>query len=92
VVYQPGGAIAAKMAFETWKNSTQMAQFVVLVLFTPLGIAVTALRFVATRRSARKPGAEDWLAVIAAVFCTLMNWAALMGKLGRLCYPLHNLC
>lgn len=70
----------AKAAFELWKDSTQLAQFIVLVALTPIGIAVTVLRFVATRRGARKPGLEDWLATVAAIFFILVNLAGLMGK------------
>ncbi|RYP69622.1 hypothetical protein DL769_005242 [Monosporascus sp. CRB-8-3] len=56
-----------------------MSQFVVLIIFTPIGIVVTALRFVATRRSARKPGLEDWLAVAATLFFTLTDLGGLMA-------------
>lgn len=68
------------MAFEINKDSTQFAQFVTLIILTPLGIAVTALRFVAVRRVERKAGAEDWLAIIATLFTILTNLSALMGK------------
>ncbi|KAK9426029.1 putative integral membrane protein [Seiridium unicorne] len=67
------------MAFELWKNSAQWAQFLTLIIFTPLGIAVTLLRFVATHRSARKPSLEDWLALTATIFFVLNNLAALMA-------------
>lgn len=36
-----------------------MAQFVVLIIFTPLGILVTTLRFVAASRSKRNIAIED---------------------------------
>lgn len=68
------------MAFEIYEDSTQLAQFVTLIVFTPLGIAVTALRFVAVRRVTRKVGVEDWLAVIATIFFILTNLTGLMGK------------
>jgi hypothetical protein len=71
------------MAFEINKDSTQFAQFVTLIIFTPLGIAVTALRFVGVRRVTRKVGVEDWLAVIATIFFILTNLAGLMGKQER---------
>lgn len=68
------------MAFRIYNNSTQFAQFIVLIIFTPLGIAVTVLRFVATRYGARRPGLEDWMAALATVFFILVNLAGLMGE------------
>lgn len=68
------------MTFNIHNNSTQFAEFIVLILFTPLGIAVTVLRFVATRYGARKPGLEDWLAAGATLFFLLFNLASLMGE------------
>jgi hypothetical protein len=68
------------MGFELWRDSTQLSQLIVLVIFTPIGIAVTALRFVATHRGARKPSLEDWMAVIATLFFMLTNFSALMGE------------
>ncbi|KAI0602448.1 hypothetical protein F4775DRAFT_588686 [Biscogniauxia sp. FL1348] len=63
-------------AFRIWQNSTQMSQFVVLVLLTPLGILVTLLRFVAIQRASRRPGLEDWLSAAATVFFITTNlWA-----------------
>ncbi|KAF4627058.1 hypothetical protein G7Y89_g11097 [Cudoniella acicularis] len=67
------------MAFKLWNNHTQLAQFIVLIIFTPIGIAVTVLRFVATYRGARKPSLEDWLAVMATLFFILTNLAGLMA-------------
>nr|A0A2L0P0K0.1 RecName: Full=Wortmanamides biosynthesis cluster protein C [Talaromyces wortmannii]AUY61971.1 TwnC [Talaromyces wortmannii]QBC19711.1 TwmC [Talaromyces wortmannii] len=67
------------MAFEIPEDSTQLSQFVTLLIFTPLGIVVTALRFVAVRRVTRKVGFEDWLAVIATIFFILTNLAGLMA-------------
>ncbi|KAI1372085.1 hypothetical protein F4677DRAFT_449744 [Hypoxylon crocopeplum] len=67
------------MSFELWNSSAQLSQFIVLLIFTPLGIAVTVLRFVATYRGARKPSLEDWLAVAATIFFILTNLAALMA-------------
>lgn len=57
-----------------------MSQFIVLTIFTPLGILVTILRFVATHRASRKPSIEDWLAVVATVFFITTNLGGLMGK------------
>lgn len=67
------------MAFKIYEDSTQLAQFATLLVFTPLGIVVTALRFVAVRRVTRKAGVEDWLAVIATIFFILTNLSGLMG-------------
>ncbi|KAI9164101.1 Endo-1,4-beta-xylanase B [Paramyrothecium foliicola] len=71
------------MGFAMWRHPTQFAQFIVLIVFTPFGIAVTVLRFVATRRSGRRPGLEDWLAAVAALFFVLCNFGALMCKKTR---------
>ncbi|KAK5992616.1 Wortmanamides biosynthesis cluster protein C [Cladobotryum mycophilum] len=73
------GKNTAKMTFKLYNNSTQLSQFVVLLVFTPLGILITCLRFVATRRSARKIGMEDWLAAIATLFFVLTNLSGLMA-------------
>lgn len=67
--------------FQIYNNHTQFAQFIVLIIFTPLGIAITALRFVATRHGARKFGLEDWMAIAATVFFVLVNLAGLVGEL-----------
>lgn len=56
-----------------------MSQFIVLTIFTPLGILVTILRFVATHRASRKPSIEDWLAVVATVFFITTNLGGLMA-------------
>jgi threonine/homoserine/homoserine lactone efflux protein len=68
------------MAFEIWKESTQFSQFIVLLVFTPMGIVVTALRFVAGSRAVRKPGFEDWMAVVATIFFIMVNVTAFVGK------------
>lgn len=75
------------MGFEIYNNSTQYAEFIVMIIFTPLGVAVTALRFVATRRGARKLGFDDWMAGTATLFFVLFNIAALMGKLKLFLLP-----
>lgn len=67
------------MVRELYKNPTQLAEFVVLILFTPLGIAVTVLRFVATYHSQRKPGLEDWMAILATLFFCLTNIGGVSG-------------
>ncbi|KAI0894505.1 hypothetical protein F4806DRAFT_471582 [Annulohypoxylon nitens] len=67
------------MAFELWENHIHIAEFIVLLTFTPIGIVVTALRFVATHRAARKPSLEDWLAVVATVIFVLVAIASCMA-------------
>lgn len=68
------------MGFDLGRDSTQLAQFIVLMIFTPIGIAVMVLRFIATRRSARKLGLEDWMAALATLFFVLTNLGGLVGK------------
>jgi hypothetical protein len=68
------------MAFEIWKNHTQYAQFIVILTLTPLGVAVTVWRFVATYQRARKPGLEDWMAAVAVFLSILVNLGSLVGK------------
>lgn len=71
------------MAFAAYNSSAQMAQFIVLLIFTPIGILVTVLRFVAARRSQRNTDIEDWLAVLATIFFAMCNLSGLMGKLAH---------
>lgn len=54
------GVSNAKMALEVWKIPTQETHFIMSVVFTPLGVMVTLLRFYATKRAKRKVGFEDW--------------------------------
>jgi hypothetical protein len=44
------------MAFHVFDHSIHRAQFFVLVIFSALGIVLTAFRFVATRLGGRRPG------------------------------------
>ncbi|KAJ2974666.1 hypothetical protein NQ176_g5939 [Zarea fungicola] len=67
------------MAFAIYKNSTQLAQLIVLLIFSPLTILCLVLRFVATRRTKRKLGFEDWMAVLATIFAILNNLFALLA-------------
>ncbi|KAM3074220.1 hypothetical protein ACMFMF_006241 [Clarireedia jacksonii] len=75
------------MGFAVYNNSTQLATFIGLIAFTPLGIFVTGLRFIATRRGARKLSYEDWLAVVATLFFISQNVAGIIGKF-KLIYDL----
>lgn len=47
------------------------ACFAVSVTGVTLAILATALRFVATKRSGRRPGWEDWFTVLATFFYIL---------------------
>ncbi|KAI0025982.1 hypothetical protein F4780DRAFT_1668 [Xylariomycetidae sp. FL0641] len=66
------------MAFAGWDVSQQKGEFILLIVLMPLGIAITALRFIAMSRIERKPGLEDWMAVIATAFFVLSTIASLM--------------
>jgi hypothetical protein len=68
------------MAFNLENDSTQIAQFIVLLVFSPCGIVLTAFRFLATHRCGRKPGLEDWMAGLAALFFVMTNVTAIMCK------------
>lgn len=68
------------MGFAIYNNSTQLATFIVLIVFTPLGIILTGLRFFAARRGARELSYEDWLAVVATLFSIGQNIAGVVGK------------
>jgi cytochrome bd-type quinol oxidase subunit 2 len=70
---------SAKMGFELWKDPIQFAQFIVLIIFSPLGVILTMLRVMATRRSSRKVAFEDWMALVAAFFTVMTNVAGLAG-------------
>lgn len=57
------------MAFNIFDDSGQGTYLILLIVGTLISIVAIVLRFVATLRSHRKPGLEDWLALSAlAVF------------------------
>ncbi|KAL1856540.1 hypothetical protein Daus18300_010697, partial [Diaporthe australafricana] len=56
------------MGLHIWDNNLQTTCFVVGIVGVAVAILAPALRFVATKRSARKPGWEDWFAVLATLF------------------------
>ncbi|RYP25134.1 hypothetical protein DL765_000015 [Monosporascus sp. GIB2] len=62
-----------------WKGKAGEAKLANCAQLNQITATVTALRFVATRRSARKPGLEDWLAAAATLFFTLTDLAGLMA-------------
>ncbi|KAI0440352.1 hypothetical protein F4803DRAFT_527750 [Xylaria telfairii] len=67
------------MGFEMGRSPMRLTQFIILLIFTPLGTAVTAVRLVAIRRTSRKPGFEDWMAVLATLFFALTNLTSLIA-------------
>lgn len=56
------------MAFRIADEPLQRTAFIVAIVGTALAILATVLRFIATKRSARKYGWEDWFAVLATFF------------------------
>jgi hypothetical protein len=56
------------MGFDIHNDPVQEAAFIVAVVGVALSIGALALRFVATGRAHRKPGWEDWFAVLAVFF------------------------
>lgn len=55
------------MGFRVFQIADQGAYFVVLIFCALSSVAALILRFVATHRSNRKPGAEDWFALVAVL-------------------------
>lgn len=55
------------MEFRIFQIADQGAYLVVLVFCALSSVAALILRFVATHRSNRKPGAEDWFALVAVL-------------------------
>ena len=56
------------MGFNIHNAPLQEAAFIVAVVGVALSIGALVLRFVATRHASRKPGWEDWFAVLAVFF------------------------
>lgn len=56
------------MAFNISHNSLQETCFILAIVGVSLAIIATILRFVAVRIARRKPGWEDWFAVLATFF------------------------
>lgn len=59
---------SSKMAFNISHNHLQQTCFALAILGVSLAIIATILRFVAVRLGRRKPGWEDWFAVLATFF------------------------
>ncbi|KAJ0115638.1 hypothetical protein J7T55_010461 [Diaporthe amygdali] len=62
-----------KMAFNIFENKEQTAVFFLLIVFTPICILVTCLRFRASQLTGRKVAVEDWMA-LGSLLCFLA-WA-----------------
>lgn len=60
--------------FNLFNDSVQGAVLVIFIIFTPICILATTLRFVSSRISLGKPGIEDWLALGALIF--FLTWVA----------------
>lgn len=55
------------MEFKVFQIADQGAYFVILVFCALSSVAALILRFAATHQSNRKPGAEDWFALVAVL-------------------------
>ncbi|KAI0145541.1 hypothetical protein GGR57DRAFT_479870 [Xylariaceae sp. FL1272] len=55
------------MAFEVYKDRGQWVDFLTSLILSVICIIAVVLRFIATRKSHRKPSLEDWLALLALV-------------------------
>lgn len=58
-----------------FNDSMQGTIFIVIVVLTPLSVIATVLRFLASRVSLRKLGAEDWFALGALLF--YLGWVTI---------------
>jgi drug/metabolite transporter (DMT)-like permease len=56
------------MALNVFQDPQETAAWVVCIIFTPICILATVLRFVATKRAGRAFGWEDWFALLGLVF------------------------
>ncbi|KAJ8064944.1 hypothetical protein OCU04_007248 [Sclerotinia nivalis] len=56
------------MGFDIANDSLQQTAFIIAVIGVALALLATVLRFVATKRAARKPNWEEWFAVLATFF------------------------
>ncbi|KID73851.1 benzoate 4-monooxygenase cytochrome P450, partial [Metarhizium brunneum ARSEF 3297] len=65
------------MAWGIFNDPVQSLVFAVGLVFTPICVIATALRFIASRVSLGKIGIEDWLALGALVF--YITWTVITG-------------
>lgn len=65
------------MAWGIFNDPVQSLVFAVSLVFTPICVIATALRFIASRVSLGKIGIEDWFALGALVF--YITWTVITG-------------
>lgn len=68
------------MALAVFNESQQGAAFVIIIVCTPIAILATILRFVATSRSRRKLGWEDFFASLALLINLAYNAMLMWSK------------
>lgn len=54
-------------------NRSQTGSLAMSLVVSPLVVVAIILRFIATRKSARRVGAEDWCAFLATLSCLGFN-------------------
>lgn len=54
-------------------NPGQTGSLAMSLVVSPLVVVAIILRFIATRKAARKVGAEDWCALLATLSCLGFN-------------------
>ncbi|PSR80560.1 benzoate 4-monooxygenase cytochrome P450 [Coniella lustricola] len=69
------------MGLELWKNSVQQAEFIVMLILSPLGVFLSIARLVVVKRGERQIKLEDGLSVTAALLFVLFNVSSMMGRL-----------
>ncbi|KAI1275625.1 hypothetical protein F5Y07DRAFT_167553 [Xylaria sp. FL0933] len=67
------------MSLFSSKNHAQIAEFWVILIASLLGVVLTVLRFIATSRSQRRRGYEDWFALAALTGFILFAISSLLG-------------
>lgn len=80
------------MTFHVFNDPGQGAYFVLLIVSALTSVVAIVLRFVATSRSGRKPGLEDWLAFAAVVVFLIRIGVAFNGTSARLHSVLTRSC
>jgi hypothetical protein len=82
------------MALNVWDNQEQTIGFVLCLIFAPVSVLATILRFVATRRFNRPYGWDDWHALIAEIiflaYCAYALWAFAMINGRPISYVIQN--
>jgi uncharacterized iron-regulated membrane protein len=68
------------MAFRVFDEPQAGACFALSLVFSPICIAATGLRFLATRRAGRKIAWDDWHALTGLVFFLAYTGYVFWGK------------